>query len=115
MTQRSLPLRKIPAGPASAPGRTGLDGRGRTPTPDDAGRSRLRTDTDLSGRRLDGSRRAWLGPSAPAVAEAAAVHGPVQEPVPPAVHCRTSKFVPTGGDSGIFVLSLHSVSTQTRG
>ena len=26
-----------------------------------------------------------------------------------------SKFARTGGDSGIFVLSLHSVSTQTRG
>ena len=89
----------------------------RTPPSDDSGRSPLRTDKAPSTsappvRRLDGNLRARRGPSPPLGCRSSdrpqARAGAYSAGHP-------SKFARTGGDSGIFVLSLHSVSTQTRG
>lgn len=89
----------------------------RTPPSDDSGRSPLRTDKAPSPsappvRRLDGNLRARRGPSPPLGCRSSdrpqARAGAYSAGHP-------SKFARTGGDSGIFVLSLHSVSTQTRG
>lgn len=89
----------------------------RTPPSDDSGRSPLRTDKAPSPsappvRRLDGKLRARRGPSPPLGCRSSdrpqARAGAYSAGHP-------SKFARTGGDSGIFVLSLHSVSTQTRG
>lgn len=88
----------------------------RTPPSDDSGRSPLRTDKAPSPsappvRRLDGNLRARRGPSP--LGCRSSDRPQARAGAYSAGH--PSKFARTGGDSGIFVLSLHSVSTQTRG
>lgn len=87
----------------------------RTPPSDDSGRSPLRTDKALPRPRLPSA--GWTETFGRGAAFPLGCRSSDRPQARAGAYSagHPSKFARTGGDSGIFVLSLHSVSTQTRG